>query len=227
MRKLVLVTTCLVGCGYHHYCMTTAAAAKTSSSSSYFSSRHNDAGILVICSVDGNVYTILAETGQLIGMFESGEALIRTSANLNGNQNNDGDDDEEEDEEEMLFDSDEEVDIIFDSGEEEESEIFYDISPNHDDDNHHSNSIHHSQQKSENSTPMIVPGLDGMLYQIQTSSKENDDIRLVPLPMSVQDVMDVPISTCDDDNDGEEECGIVMGEKQTQIYALNPLVRKY
>eukprot|EP00815_Leptocylindrus_aporus_P000240 CAMPEP_0116076920 /NCGR_PEP_ID=MMETSP0322-20121206/17554_1 /TAXON_ID=163516 /ORGANISM="Leptocylindrus danicus var. apora, Strain B651" /LENGTH=1037 /DNA_ID=CAMNT_0003567335 /DNA_START=143 /DNA_END=3256 /DNA_ORIENTATION=+ len=203
--------------------MTTAAAAKTSSSSSYFSSRHNDAGILVICGVDGNVYTILAETGQLIGMFESGEALIRTSANLNGNQDNDGDDEEEEDEDEMLFDSEEEVDIIFDSGEEEESEIFYDISPNHDDDNHHSNSIHHSQQKSENSTPMIVPGLDGMLYQIQTSSKENDDIRLVPLPMSVQDVMDVPISTCDDDNDGEEECGIVMGEKQTQIYALNPL----
>jgi len=67
----------------------------------------------------------------------------------------------------------------------------------------------------------VIPGLDGSLYSYTVSEK------LHQLPVTIQDIIDNgPISTCmdrEDGKEGEEACGLVMGQSSSKLIALDPL----
>jgi hypothetical protein len=170
---------------------------------------------IIVCGVDGTIYTLDAWTGQLRGMFTSGPPIIESEHNHiedeDGASNNDNDDDN-------------------------------DIDSNLDNQHHH----HHVNKER------VIPGLNGHLYTLTENwtNQENVELELVPLPIDIQEVLDHPVSTCrkrirrkgkhhfdttfqnseidhddaDDEEDYyyEEQCGLVMGQVQTKIFALDP-----
>ena len=69
----------------------------------------------------------------------------------------------------------------------------------------------------------IVPGLDGRLYVTSPlysneEQEENHDEFLTPLDITVLDVLQNPVKTC---NDHETDCGIVTGTKSTSLFAID------
>mmetsp|Transcript_30246 Transcript_30246/g.62949 ORF Transcript_30246/g.62949 Transcript_30246/m.62949 type:complete len:1596 (+) Transcript_30246:455-5242(+) len=227
---------------------------------------------LVVCGVDGTVYTLDAYTGQLRGMFASGSALVASSAATDykdesvANNADFADDDADEDL------SDEGADDDWQQSERSKSQAL----------------LHNSLQWKER----VVPGLDGRLYSLfemaqsiddadvgndedqcfgdgfeetedlddncQSSSPSSseqdvyenfDDVpthqtsksimprfgtyNLTPLPISVMDVVESPISTCRPidivdpvTQEQQRQCGIVVGSKKTTIFALDPTTGK-
>mmetsp|Transcript_26630 Transcript_26630/g.39515 ORF Transcript_26630/g.39515 Transcript_26630/m.39515 type:complete len:315 (-) Transcript_26630:208-1152(-) len=71
----------------------------------------------------------------------------------------------------------------------------------------------------------IAPGLDGHSYDLTSVGNTMDEkgVQIDVLPVSVMDVISSPVSTCTHFSpSSEEECSIVLGEKKTQIYAIDP-----
>ena len=182
-------------------------SATTSTSSS--------SAAVVICSVDGTVYTLDPWSGNLRGIFASGPALISSSTDNNDDSKREGpntsdDHSEGEDEEGILDDDDnyEENRFEWEDGEEDDASS--------------------TDERSSSSNPQqqerIVPGLDGNLYSLLPPLPEDQSaggLRLERLPISVAEAAEAPISTCSDAVDGSQ-CSLVMGEKQTKIFRLDP-----
>mmetsp|Transcript_40719 Transcript_40719/g.73428 ORF Transcript_40719/g.73428 Transcript_40719/m.73428 type:complete len:1560 (-) Transcript_40719:951-5630(-) len=221
------------------------------------SHQHNSisAASLVVCGVDGTVYTLDAYTGQLRGMFASGPALVFSSSPDEDTANKDND-----------ADSSTNNDM---DGQGDENSM-----------NEHLNGDESNAITSNvlpNWKERVVPGLDGKLYSLiervdgTTEVGENDDFEkckaayegeyddldfvcgnsspsggsdgsssssnilprlgtytLTPLPISAMDVVDSPISTCrpKEGDTQQEQCGIIVGSKKTTIYAIDPTTGK-
>ena len=199
------------------------------------------AASLVVCGVDGIVYTLDAYTGQLRGMFASGPALVYSSS-PDGDETHDDDDAADNDTSSQGRSSsslDDGNNLAYSSNGGEESNAIANTSP---------------RWKER-----IVPGLDGRLYNLfqmdnvdddaivfshdSGECNDNDEVcegesnnimphlgsyNLSPLPISVMDVVDSPISTCRprDHPSQPQQCGIVVGSKKTAIYAIDPTTGK-
>lgn len=189
--------------------------------------------ILIVCGVDGTVYSLEAENGQLVGMFQSGGALVSSSSVSHATTPDEHSSENENDPFNAanvnLNDEDYDESSSDESDADEQGERYH----------HRANSIPKRR---------VVPGLDGVLYTLiadtggDTSSNNNNDgeqqndnqnnknnaLKLAPLPVSVFDAVESPITTCNDNDDYDEHadtiipCGMVMGEKHTQIFALDP-----
>eukprot|EP00957_Ditylum_brightwellii_P176219 13418156-Ditylum_brightwellii.AAC.1 len=72
----------------------------------------------------------------------------------------------------------------------------------------------------------IVPGLDGHSYDLTSVGNTMDKkgvLQIDVLPVSVMDVISPPVSTCTHLSlSSEEDYSIVLGEKKTQKYAIDP-----
>ncbi len=155
---------------------------------------------MIVCGVDGTVYTLDAWTGELRGLFPSGAALVGSSGSLHHKLNDPPSVEEQDYDHRYDFDE---------TGKER-------LKPQ-------------QQASSDNSsftTERIVPGLDGHLYsltEVKTSNNHlTSDPRLDILPISIDDVMKSPVSTCRSSGlTNQEECGIVMGQRSTKVFALN------
>ena len=153
---------------------------------------------MIICGVDGTVYTLDAWTGELRGLFPSGAALVGSSGSLHQKLNDPPP--LEEDDYDQPYDFD------------ETERLRPQKQP--------------SADNSSFTTERIVPGLDGHLYsltEVKTSNNQlTSDPRLDVLPISIDDVMKSPVSTCrSSELTNKEECGIVMGQRSTRVFALN------
>ena len=182
-------------------------------------SSHDSASAVVICSVDGTVYTLDPWSGNLRGIFASGPALISSSTDNNdgGKAKEPGNNDSGLDErnEDALLDDDD-----YDDANQEETLFGWDDG---DDASSASSSSSSNQQNKER----IVPGLDGNLYSLlpPLPKDQSAGLRLEQLPISVADAVESPISTCNSSNGdttSNEQCSLVMGEKQTKIFRLDP-----
>lgn len=175
-------------------------------------SSHDSASAVVICSVDGTVYTLDPWSGNLRGIFASGPALISSSTdNDDGSKakepnNNDDDLDEGDD------------DAILDDDDENQEETLFGW-----DDGDDASSASSSSARKQNKE-RIVPGLDGNLYSLLPPLPEEQSagLRLERLPISVADAVESPISTCSSGGTtSNQQCSLVMGEKQTKIFRLD------
>eukprot|EP00816_Leptocylindrus_hargravesii_P013682 CAMPEP_0196802688 /NCGR_PEP_ID=MMETSP1362-20130617/2257_1 /TAXON_ID=163516 /ORGANISM="Leptocylindrus danicus, Strain CCMP1856" /LENGTH=1432 /DNA_ID=CAMNT_0042174047 /DNA_START=91 /DNA_END=4389 /DNA_ORIENTATION=+ len=189
--------------------------------------------VLIVCGVDGTVYSLEAENGQLVGLFQSGGALVSSSSVSHVEQDTEN---EDTDVEQATSAADEHPDNPSPIG----IHLNYD---DDDDDDSGGNGNHGPSQPQhlpKNTRRRVVPGLDGVLYTLvsdntnQPNQNHDDDdaedhhknaLKLAPLPVSVFDAVESPITTCGaDENDDHNAypCGMVMGEKHSQIFALDP-----
>jgi len=203
----------------------TATGPPTTVPSDGASSSVASSAAVVICSVDGTVYTLDPWSGNLRGIFASGPALVSSSTDGRGEtQETEGErEHEENDTGSRDIDDDDEYTNLFDSdGSDSDNN-----GPDSDGEGGDNTSSSFSKQEER-----IVPGLDGHLYSLLpslSSSDQSTGLRLQRLPISVADVVDSPISTCssgsgtggDGDQNGNE-CNLVMGEKQTKLFRLDP-----
>jgi len=151
---------------------------------------------LIICGVDGSVYTLSAWDGSLMGKFMSGSAVVSSSTmseRLREQQEANGD---------------------VNSGKDGGANVG-------------TRSQSRSGSKSlQSHQPTIVPGLDGLIYTLSASGS------LDLLSVSAMDIVDTPLATCTpspsvDPITGEvtdgntEECGMLMGEKRSRVFALD------
>ena len=226
---------------------------------------------LVVCGVDGTVFTLDAYTGQLRGMFTSGPALVYSSDAVKDDDDNNNDDNEfetnrREDDDEYedwnvittrsrpwkervvpgldgrlytLYEQNDGGGYVTNEGDEEAEPILPECQSENDDimtDNDdfieelchsHSNNPsndHHASSSTTKTTTTTTTSL----------TPKMDQYTLQPLPISVMDVIDSPISTCRPILDFSEtfegtqiqQCGIVVGSKKTTIYAIDPITGK-
>jgi len=197
---------------------------------------------LVVCGVDGTVYTLDAYTGQLRGMFASGSALVYTSSPPGEENNNNAQRDYKSKGDTINDDAVDEdgISIIL-----LENEYLNDAIPSY------------VKRRKER----VVPGLDGRLYTVELEEELIDDsetcsdedavggscsssgnimprfgggtniayksYHLEELPINAMDVVDSPISTCQPGTDQDDkQCGIIVGSKKTTIYAIDPTTGK-
>mmetsp|Transcript_22623 Transcript_22623/g.26227 ORF Transcript_22623/g.26227 Transcript_22623/m.26227 type:complete len:1631 (-) Transcript_22623:17-4909(-) len=226
---------------------------------------HHEIGqeAVIVCGIDGTVYTLDAWTGRLRGMFASGPPLVGSSSSSSSTAVNE---DVAHDQDKYKDESGNQNDVYETQCESDDvDEDICDMKENK------SNHYHHLSTTAEE---RVIPGLDGNIYSLtkQPKSTSNNHIhyqddnqyQLNMLPISIQEVIKQPISTCkrkldnkkkkhnhhqrhdffgDDDeyyprennweyeydeeydnNDYEqeqEECGLVMGQANTKIYALD------
>jgi len=193
---------------------------------------------LVVCGVDGTVYTLDAYTGQLRGMFASGSALVYTSSPPGEENNNNA----QHDSKSKGYTNDDAVDEDGFSIISLENEYLNDAIPSY------------VKRRKER----VVPGLDGRLYTVELEEELIDDsetcsdidgscsssgnimprfgggrntayksYHLEELPINAMDVVDSPISTCQPGTDQDDkQCGIIVGSKKTTIYAIDPTTGK-
>lgn len=86
-------------------------------------------------------------------------------------------------------------------------------------DDNFNNGRHNRNHEASNGYE-VIPGLDGSLYSYSVSEQ------LHQLPVTIQDIIDHgPISTCIESqrDDGDELCGLVMGQSSSKLIALDPL----
>lgn len=122
----------------------TAVSSESSTSATLVPPSSEASSSLIVCTVDGSIYTLDAFTGMAKGYFATGRPLVSASS------------------------------------------------------------------------PNVVPGLDGHIYY--TSAEGDDEIQV--LPMTMEQVLDHPVQTCDDSD--PKNCGIVTGTKVTRLYAISP-----
>ncbi|GFH53079.1 hypothetical protein CTEN210_09555 [Chaetoceros tenuissimus] len=124
---------------------------------------------LIICTVDGVIYTVDAFNGSLRGMVQSGGSLVAQPSDYYHTEHS-------------IFADDDEF----------------------------------LQDEKGKKQKEIIPGLDGKLYSIASE-------KLQQLPVTVNYIIDKgPISTCEENEYGEEFCGLIMGQSSKKILALNP-----
>ncbi|GMI50435.1 hypothetical protein ScalyP_jg456, partial [Parmales sp. scaly parma] len=127
---------------------------------------------IIVCAVDGSVYTLDAWTGSLKGMFKSGPAVV-SSSTMNENLHH----------------------------------------------NYNYNPLNNNNALVNKNQLTIVPGLDGLIYTLSPSGE------LDMLSVSAMDVVETPMATCDDssspDSSNSPDCGILMGEKHSKVFALD------
>ena len=193
---------------------------------------------LVVCGVDGTVYTLDAYTGQLRGMFASGSALVYTSSPPGEENNNNAQRDSKS---KGYTNDDAVVDEDGFSIISLENEYLNDAIPSY------------VKRRKER----VVPGLDGRLYTVELEEVIDDSetcsdmdgscsssgnimprfgggrntayksYHLEELPINAMDVVDSPISTCQPGTDQDDkQCGIIVGSKKTTIYAIDPTTGK-
>ena len=164
------------------------------------------ASAVVICGIDGSVYTLDARSGELRGMFASGPALVSSSSSSSGGGKGAEGSPSASNEDSYTDDLDNDNGGVFDweSNDTGDQPLGGEGA-----------SIPASSGEEQ-----IVPGLDGNLYSLlpPLPSDQSSGLRLELLPMSVTDVMDAPISTCAK----QGRCSVVMGDKQSKIFRLNP-----
>ncbi len=73
------------------------------------------------------------------------------------------------------------------------------------------------EQQPEDSSVLIVPGLDGRLYSYSELS-ESGDPSLEVLPFSIHSIMEHPIRSC---TPNTQECGILTASAETSLIALD------
>eukprot|EP00577_Skeletonema_sp_RCC1716_P003726 CAMPEP_0113376890 /NCGR_PEP_ID=MMETSP0013_2-20120614/2867_1 /TAXON_ID=2843 ORGANISM="Skeletonema costatum, Strain 1716" /NCGR_SAMPLE_ID=MMETSP0013_2 /ASSEMBLY_ACC=CAM_ASM_000158 /LENGTH=1455 /DNA_ID=CAMNT_0000258995 /DNA_START=108 /DNA_END=4475 /DNA_ORIENTATION=+ /assembly_acc=CAM_ASM_000158 len=183
------------------------------------------AASLVVCGVDGTVYTLDAYTGQLRGMFASGPALVYSSS-----PDEDSADDDAADfsQASSPFD-DEESNAIANTSPRWKERIvpgldgrLYNLFQMDDgiDDDDDSNDYSNDSGECDD---------DGICEEESNNIMPHlGSYNLSPLPISVMDVVDSPISTCRprDDPSQPKQCGIVVGSKKTTVYAIDPTTGK-
>ena len=208
---------------------------------------------LVVCGVDGIVYTLDAYTGKLRNMFSSGPALVVTSSP----------------------DDDDDVDAAA-ATDDDETTGHHRGTTQGDDEDLTSYAVA-SKFLNGNRKERVIPGLlDGRLYSVfqyemdSVESVDDDDddddsdkcssydyvtetcergdvitssssinipstrIRytLTPHHIRVMDVVDSPFSTCtynehhSNDHENKQHCGIILGSKKVTIYAIQPMTGK-
>ena len=186
------------------------------------------AASLVVCGVDGTVYTLDAYTGQLRGMFASGAALVYSSSPEEDSSTDDTSADDDDDIHQGHFDDGESNAIANTSPRWKERIVpgldgrLYNLfqmddgigDDDNDADNYNSECDEDGFCEEESNNNNIIPHLGSY--------------NLSPLPISVMDVVDSPISTCRplDDPSQPKQCGIVVGSKKTTVYAIDPLTGK-
>uniref|UniRef100_A0A7S2LBQ7 non-specific serine/threonine protein kinase n=1 Tax=Leptocylindrus danicus TaxID=163516 RepID=A0A7S2LBQ7_9STRA len=209
--------------------------------------------VLIVCGVDGTVYSLEAENGQLVGLFQSGGALVSSSSVSHVEQQEDTADSSRHDgrgRTENNKDTDDVLEQAMPVADEHQgtpSPIGIHLNYDDDDDNNSGDSVkdgaqyfneNHGPSQQQQNKRRVVPGLDGVLYTLvsdntnQPNQNHDDDaddahknaLKLAPLPVSVFDAVESPITTCGagENDDHAHPCGMVMGEKHTQIFALDP-----
>ncbi|KAL9181430.1 hypothetical protein ACHAXT_010235 [Thalassiosira profunda] len=192
---------------------------------------------LVVCGVDGTVYTLDAYTGQLRGMFASGPSLVSsTSPDQGGSSGKETNAD---------------VRGQADGADVANARLEGDSS----------NALTTSATPGGN--VRVVPGLDGQLYRLFEFEEEEDGkcrpgedgeyddldgecgpsngeseasevatrmgvYDLEPMDISVMDVLESPISACRHrgGDSQQKQCDIMVGSKKTTIYAIDPTTGK-
>jgi outer membrane protein assembly factor BamB len=106
------------------------------------------------------------------------------------------------------------------------------------DDSDNSKTAITSNLSSSTSKERILPGLNGYLYKISENTMDNgddadDQEQAIQELFPAKDVVDFPISACpenasstDDKQQQQEGCGVIIGSKQTTIFALDPTTGK-
>ena len=204
---------------------------------------------LVVCGVDGTVYTLDAYTGKLRNMFSSGPALVVTSS------------------------PDDDVDAAA-ATDDDETTGHHQGTTQGDDEDLTSYAVA-SKIMNGNRKERVIPGLlDGRLYSVfqyemeSVESVDDDDddsdkcssydyvtetcergddgtssssinipstrigYTLTPHHIRVMDVVDSPFSTCtynehhSNNHENKQHCGIILGSKKVTIYAIEPMTGK-
>lgn len=213
---------------------------------------YTSAASLVVCGVDGTVFTLDAYTGQLRGMFASGPALVFSSDATPERSSDDvaaSFDDKYDDDQDTSTSS-----IISSTPRRKWKErvvpgldgrlysLYEQISDefNEDDENLQSQCQHGEMAENDDFLDELCNAatsgdnkFDG--GDLSTNSlPKMDNYHLKPIPISVMDVVDSPISSCRPVMDFEEtfegvqrqQCGIMVGSKKTTIYAIDPMTGK-
>ena len=193
--------------------------ARTTSSNEKTAPYHRGeaATSIVVCGVDGTVYTLDAYTGHLRGMFASGPAIFEPSTEETDGEGGDS----------HAQESDEEGD---------DDVTARDVSSTHDSNNAAITSNFLSS--SSTSKERILPGLNGYLYKISDTITDDDEMMEQSSGQSIQelfpakDVVDFPISACPENaytqqhQPAQEGCGIIIASKKTTIFAIDPTTGK-
>lgn len=180
---------------------------------------------IVVCGVDGTVFTLDACTGHLRGLFRSGSSLVSSSTLIDDSENEENYDIEDNDD--IVDDIEEEYYNVFVKEAADEEFDRGDID-NHDmsnvpkqdqflgniDDNAAKSSnndlynsrpdhalINNYSNVNSELTTTIVPGLDGQIYVLtegeNASSESNlDDVQMEVMPVTVMDLVERSVSTC-------------------------------
>ena len=214
-----------------------------------------------MCGVDGTVFTLDAYSGQLRGMFASGPALV-VSSDAVGDHRVDGasGDPTSNQDHEYAYDSEGastsasvissspthqwkervvpgldgslyslyEQEIQDDYVDDEEDEVSQCHPGDMVETDDFFDGVCNSQYGSHDGDN--VDGSDSLTNGMPRMERYN----LQPLPISVMDVVDSPISTCrpvadsgeSDEGQQRRQCGIVVGSKKTTIYAIDPMTGK-
>lgn len=201
--------------------------------------KNSSAASLVVCGVDGTVFTLDAYTGQLRGMFTSGPALVFSSDAV---RDKDVDD----------MDVDESTGSIIQAPRPWKERVvpgldgrLYSLYEHTDQNDYDDEEDYVSECKAGSGNDDFLDELCNSLdeddhdhynedYSSSSVTPKMDRYNLQPLPISIMDVVDSPISTCrpnmnfDEASEGvqKRQCGIVVGSKKTTIYAIDPTTGK-
>ena len=208
----------------------------------------SSAASLVVCGVDGTVFTFDAYTGQLRGMFASGPALVFSSDAVRSEEEDVFDHDDQEDgastasivstarpwKERVVPGLDGRLFSLYEQNQQGE----YDVDETSTVGNCHQGDGAENDDfldelcssQDDSSDESHLHGGKSSTSIMSSMNKYN----LQPLPISVMDVVDSPISSCrpvmdaDDAFEGvqRQQCGIVVGSKKTTIYAIDPMTGK-
>lgn len=184
---------------------------------------------LVVCSVDGTVYTLDAHTGRLRGLFSSGPPLVQSSGGGPGDGVGGGGGEGEG------APADAAVAVSPGRGGWRARErvvpgldgrlySLYETDGGVDDDDGECDDLDDGGECRErlhdgDYDPDGPAGGDGSSAGLPGFGT----YKLSPLPISATDVVDAPISTCRPASgpDGGQQCGVIVGSKRTTIYACS------
>ena len=208
----------------------------------------NAVASLVVCSVDGTVYTLDAHTGRLRGLFSSGPPLVQSGGSDGDFGAGAGDADREDGEEGpsadvvavssgkgwrervvpgldgrlySLFEMDEgDADGDDEDYLDGECEVVHDLD---------GGECRKREPYGEDNGDSSEDGIEGEASSSSAALPGFGTYKLTPLPISATDLVDAPISTCrpvtsadGSDDDARQQCGVIVGSKRTTIYAVDP-----
>jgi len=173
---------------------------------------------VVVCGVDGTIYTLDAWTGQLRGLFASGGTIV-------------------ESDESTVTPTDSTPDEVTINDILEQNTLHHNKKLSDINDQYIPRQDSEDELDDDNDTlslrERIIPGLDGNIYSLTESMSHGETTgkRLQVLPVQIEDVINSPVQTCREKVTAsgkefqgyEEECGLIMGQKNTRIFAIDPM----